>query len=46
MLCYVTPKEHSGLPKKDDVKQGCVAYKIAGPRGRRGAGHTRLARPR
>jgi len=29
MLCYVTPKEHVGLPKMDDVKQGCVAYKIA-----------------
>ncbi|HTQ02817.1 MAG TPA: phosphomethylpyrimidine synthase ThiC [Polyangiaceae bacterium] len=29
MLCYVTPKEHVGLPKKEDVKQGCVAYKIA-----------------
>ncbi len=29
MLCYVTPKEHLGLPKKDDVKQGCIAYKIA-----------------
>jgi phosphomethylpyrimidine synthase len=29
LLCYVTPKEHVGLPKKDDVKQGCVAYKIA-----------------
>ena len=29
MLCYVTPKEHLGLPKKDDVKQGCVAYKIS-----------------
>ncbi len=29
MLCYVTPKEHLGLPKKDDVKQGCVAYRIA-----------------
>ncbi len=29
MLCYVTPKEHLGLPKKEDVKQGCVAYKIA-----------------
>jgi phosphomethylpyrimidine synthase len=29
MLCYVTPKEHLGLPKKDDVKQGCMAYKIA-----------------
>jgi phosphomethylpyrimidine synthase len=29
MLCYVTPKEHVGLPKKEDVKQGCIAYKIA-----------------
>src|SRR4029078_9891356 len=29
MLCYVTPKEHVGLPKSDDVKQGCIAYKIA-----------------
>ncbi len=29
MLCYVTPKEHVGLPKRDDVKQGCIAYKIA-----------------
>jgi phosphomethylpyrimidine synthase len=29
MLCYVTPKEHLGLPKRDDVKQGCIAYKIA-----------------
>ena len=29
MLCYVTPKEHLGLPKAEDVKQGCVAYKIA-----------------
>ncbi|MBI4704430.1 MAG: phosphomethylpyrimidine synthase ThiC [Deltaproteobacteria bacterium] len=29
MLCYVTPKEHVGLPRLDDVKQGCVAYKIA-----------------
>jgi phosphomethylpyrimidine synthase len=29
MLCYVTPREHLGLPKQDDVKQGCVAYKIA-----------------
>ena len=28
MLCYVTPKEHLGLPKRDDVKQGCIAYKI------------------
>jgi phosphomethylpyrimidine synthase len=29
MLCYVTPKEHLGLPRCEDVKQGCVAYKIA-----------------
>ena len=29
MLCYVTPKEHLGLPKKGDVKAGCIAYKIA-----------------
>jgi phosphomethylpyrimidine synthase len=28
-LCYVTPKEHLGLPRLDDVKQGCIAYKIA-----------------
>jgi phosphomethylpyrimidine synthase len=29
MLCYVTPKEHLGLPDKDDVKQGLIAYRIA-----------------
>ncbi|VTY40235.1 Phosphomethylpyrimidine synthase [Xylophilus ampelinus] len=29
MLCYVTPKEHLGLPGRDDVKQGIIAYKIA-----------------
>ncbi len=29
MLCYVTPKEHVGLPKAQDVKDGCIAYKIA-----------------
>jgi len=29
MLCYVTPKEHLGLPDEDDVKQGLIAYKIA-----------------
>ncbi|MCK4340354.1 MAG: phosphomethylpyrimidine synthase ThiC [Phycisphaerae bacterium] len=29
MLCYVTPKEHVGLPEPEDVKQGCIAYKIA-----------------
>ncbi|MFT5395998.1 MAG: phosphomethylpyrimidine synthase [Gammaproteobacteria bacterium] len=29
MLCYVTPKEHLGLPNKDDVKEGIITYKIA-----------------
>jgi phosphomethylpyrimidine synthase len=29
MLCYVTPKEHLGLPDKEDVKQGLIAYRIA-----------------
>ena len=29
MLCYVTPKEHLGLPDKDDVREGIIAYKIA-----------------
>jgi phosphomethylpyrimidine synthase len=29
MLCYVTPKEHLGLPNAEDVKQGVIAYKIA-----------------
>lgn len=29
MLCYVTPKEHLGIPNKEDVKQGMIAYKIA-----------------
>ncbi|MBI2194149.1 MAG: phosphomethylpyrimidine synthase ThiC [Planctomycetes bacterium] len=42
MLCYVTPKEHLGLPDLEDVKQGVIAYKIAAhaadiARGRRGA---------
>jgi phosphomethylpyrimidine synthase len=42
MLCYVTPKEHLGLPNKDDVREGVIAYKIAAhaadiARGRRGA---------
>ncbi len=42
MLCYVTPKEHLGLPEPDDVKQGVIAYKIAAhaadlARGRKGA---------
>ena len=29
MLCYVTPKEHLGLPNQDDVKTGIITYKIA-----------------
>ncbi|KNH07175.1 Hydroxymethylpyrimidine phosphate synthase ThiC [Candidatus Burkholderia brachyanthoides] len=29
MLCYVTPKEHLGLPNKDDVKEGIITYKLA-----------------
>ncbi len=29
LLCYVTPKEHLGLPNEEDVRQGCIAYKIA-----------------
>ncbi|MDK8252625.1 phosphomethylpyrimidine synthase ThiC, partial [Enterococcus faecalis] len=29
MLCYVTPKEHLGLPNRDDVKTGVITYKIA-----------------
>lgn len=42
LLCYVTPKEHLGLPNKDDVRQGVIAYKIAAhaadiARGRKGA---------
>jgi thiamine biosynthesis protein ThiC len=32
MLCYVTPKEHLGLPDRDDVKAGVIAYRIATPR--------------
>ncbi|PKG74251.1 phosphomethylpyrimidine synthase ThiC [Shewanella sp. GutCb] len=39
MLCYVTPKEHLGLPNKDDVKQGLIAYKIAAHAGDVAKGH-------
>ena len=46
MLCYVTPKEHLGLPKKDDVKQGCVAYKIAAHAADVALGIPGSARPR
>ena len=39
MLCYVTPKEHLGLPNKEDVKQGMIAYKIAAHAGDIAKGH-------
>ena len=39
MLCYVTPKEHLGLPDRDDVKDGIVAYKIAAHAADLGKGH-------
>ncbi|HEV3092261.1 MAG TPA: phosphomethylpyrimidine synthase ThiC [Candidatus Cybelea sp.] len=44
MLCYVTPKEHLGLPNKKDVKDGVIAYKIAAhaadlAKGHKGAAH-------
>ena len=38
MLCYVTPKEHLGLPNKKDVKDGVIAYKIAAHSAQRLAG--------
>ena len=41
MLCYVTPKEHLGLPDRDDVKAGVVAYKIAAHAADLGKGHPR-----
>ncbi|RKF14322.1 phosphomethylpyrimidine synthase ThiC [Alginatibacterium sediminis] len=40
MLCYVTPKEHLGLPDKEDVKQGLIAYKIAAHAADLAKGHT------
>jgi phosphomethylpyrimidine synthase len=39
MLCYVTPKEHLGLPDKQDVKDGLMAYKIAAHAADLGKGH-------
>ncbi len=39
MLCYVTPKEHLGLPNKEDVKQGVIAYKIAAHAANLAKGH-------
>ncbi len=39
MLCYVTPKEHLGLPDKDDVKEGIITYKLAAHAADLGKGH-------
>lgn len=39
MLCYVTPKEHLGLPNKEDVKEGLITYKIAAHAGDLAKGH-------
>jgi phosphomethylpyrimidine synthase len=41
MLCYVTPKEHLGLPNRDDVKAGLIAYKIAAHAADLAKGHPR-----
>jgi phosphomethylpyrimidine synthase len=41
MLCYVTPKEHLGLPNRDDVKAGVIAYKIASHAADLAKGHPR-----
>ncbi len=41
MLCYVTPKEHLGLPNRDDVKAGVIAYKIAAHAADIAKGHPR-----
>jgi phosphomethylpyrimidine synthase len=41
MLCYVTPKEHLGLPDKDDVKAGVIAYKISAHAADLAKGHPR-----
>ena len=43
MLCYVTPKEHLGLPDLEDVKQGMIAYKIAAHAGDLAKGHPTAA---
>jgi len=45
MLCYVTPKEHLGLPDKKDVKDGVIAYKIAAHAADLAKGHPRRAIP-
>jgi phosphomethylpyrimidine synthase len=44
MLCYVTPKEHLGLPNADDVKQGLIAYRIAAHAADLARGDKRAAR--
>lgn len=41
MLCYVTPKEHLGLPNKNDVREGVIAYKIAAHAADLAKGHPR-----
>ena len=41
MLCYVTPKEHLGLPNRKDVKDGVIAYKIAAHAADLAKGHAR-----
>lgn len=41
MLCYVTPKEHLGLPNKDDVREGVITYKIAAHAADLAKGHSR-----
>ncbi|SFS62725.1 phosphomethylpyrimidine synthase ThiC [Marininema halotolerans] len=41
MLCYVTPKEHLGLPNREDVKEGVIAYKIAAHAADLAKGHPR-----
>ncbi len=43
MLCYVTPKEHLGLPNRDDVKAGVIAYKIAAHAADLAKGHPRAS---
>ena len=39
MLCYVTPKEHLGLPDRDDVKEGLITYKLSAHAGDIAKGH-------
>ena len=46
MLCYVTPKEHLGLPDRDDVKDGVIAYKIAAHAADLAKGHPGAQRAR